>query len=390
MGFIVVSYTISGLLLLLFAHLLMNLLSIRRLRTSTQENALSEPFVSLLVPARNEEAYIEMCVHSLVKQRYERLEVLVLDDRSSDATALIVQKIIDGLPPEQKGRLRLFYGKALPPDWVGKNFACHQLSRHAGGDYLFFTDADSVHEPEMVRAVVDRMRSLNVDLLTGQLGYELKGIGEQLIVPLLYFRVFTLLPLTLVSRRPEPILSVGNGPLLCLHRAAYEGAGGHQAIKERILEDVSLARAIKAAGYRMAFVDAHTMVYCHMYTSFSNTWVGFSKTFFAFYNYSLTAALAIILLDLTLFVAPPLLFLLSLFVPLPPIVVLLALSNYGIAILMRLLLAIRFARFQKRLALLLCFLHPVTIILGCLILLNSMRWHYRKRGTAWKGRYYAS
>src|SRR5437660_209079 len=175
-GFIVLSYMISGLLLLLFAHLLLNLLSVRRLRTGVRGNASDDPFVSLLVPARNEEASIEICLHSLVKQRYERLEVLVLDDRSSDATALIVQKIIDELPPEQKGRLRLFYGEALPPGWVGKNFACHQLSRHARGDYLLFTDADSVHAPEMVRAVVDRMRSLNVDLLTGQLGYELKGL----------------------------------------------------------------------------------------------------------------------------------------------------------------------------------------------------------------------
>lgn len=390
MGLMIFSRTITGLLLLLFAHLLINLLSVRRLRAGMQKGTLDEPFVSLLVPARNEEASIEMCVYSLLKQCYEQLEVLVLDDRSSDATASIVQRIIDALPLEQKGRLRLFYGEALPPGWVGKNFACHQLFWHARGDYLFFTDADTIHAPEMVRAVIDRMRGLNVDLLTAQLGYELKGIGERLIVPLLYFRVFTLLPLTLVSPRPEPILAVGNGPLLCLRRTAYEAAGGHQAIKGRILEDVSLARAVKAAGYRMAFVDAVDMIYCHMYTSFANTWVGFSRTFFAFYNYSPLAALAIILLDLALFVVPPLLLLLSLIASLPPTVILLALSDYSIAIMMRLLLAIRFARFQKPLALLLCFLHPVAIILGCLILLNSMRWHYRKRGTAWKGRYYSS
>ncbi|HLG61723.1 MAG TPA: glycosyltransferase [Ktedonosporobacter sp.] len=390
MGLMIFSCTITGLLLLLFAHLLINLLSVRRLRTGLQKGTLDEPFVSLLVPARNEEASIEMCVYSLLKQRYERLEVLVLDDRSSDATASIVQRIIDALPLEQKERLQLFYGEALPPGWVGKNFACHQLFQHARGDYLFFTDADTVHAPEMVRAVIERMRGLNVDLLTAQLGYELQGIGERMIVPLLYFRVFTLLPLTLVSRRPEPILAVGNGPLLCLCRTAYAAVGGHQAIKGCILEDVSLARAVKAAGYRMAFVDAVDMIYCHMYTSFANTWVGFSRTFFAFYNYSPLAALAIILLDLALFVAPPLLLLLSLIAPLPPIVVLLALSNYSIAVMMRLLLALRFARFQKLLALLLCFLHPVAIILGCLILLNSMHWHYRKRGTAWKGRYYSS
>jgi len=385
-----VSYIVFGILLLLFAHLLINLLSVRRLRATTKGNSPSDPFVSLLVPARNEEAHIEVCVRSLIGQHYEHLEVLVLDDCSSDRTASIVQGIIAELPSAQKGRLQLLRGEPLPPGWVGKNFACHQLSQHAPGDYLFFTDADTVHAPETVRAVIDCMQRRGVDLLTAQLEYKLKDMGERLIVPLLCFRVFTLLPLTLISRRPEPILAAGNGPLLCFHRLAYQAAGGHEAIKECILEDVSLARAVKAAGYRMAFVDAIDMIYCHMYSSFANTWAGFSKTFFAFYNYSLIAALAIIVLDLALFVVPPLLLLTSLFVALPLTILLLAFCSYGIAVLMRLLLAVRFTRSQKLSTLFLCFLHPAAIILGCLILLNSIHWHYRKLGTEWKGRYYPS
>ena len=390
MVLIIVSYCICSILLLLCIHLLINLLSFRRLKAPTKGSTSSYPLVSLLVPARNEEAHIEMCVRSLVGQHYERLEVLVLDDRSSDATATIVQRISDALPSAQKGRLRLLHGEPLPPGWVGKNFACHQLSQHAQGEYLFFTDADTVHAPETVRAVIHCMHHLNVDLLTAQSEYELKDIGERLIMPLLCFRVFTLLPLTLLSRCSKPILAAGNGPLLCFRRQAYKAAGGHQAVKGRILEDVSLARAVKAAGYRMAFVDAVNMIFCHMYATFANTWVGFSKTFFAFYNYSLLAALAIIVLDLSLFVLPPLLLLASLFVPLSLSVILLAFSSYGIAVLMRLLLAIRFTRNQKLLTLLLCFLHPIAVILENLILLNSMRWYYRKRGTEWKGRYYSS
>lgn len=385
---VVISYMVFGMLLLLFGHLLINLLSFHRLRVTTKGNVLEDPFVSLLVPARDEESHIEMCVRSLLGQHYERLEVLVLDDRSSDATASIVQSISDELPAAQKGRLQLLQGESLPAGWVGKNFACHQLSQHARGDYLFFTDADTVHEPETVRAVIDCMHRLDVGLLTAQSEYKLRGIGERLIMPLIGFRVFTLLPLTLVSRRPESILATGNGPLLCFHRKAYVAAGGHQAIKGCILEDLSLARAVKAAGYRMAFVDALNLISCHMYTSFANTWAGFSRTFFAFYNYSLIAAIVIITLDLALFVVPPLLLLLALFVSLPLAVILLALGSYSIAVLMRLLLAIRFARSQELLTLLLCFLHPIAILLGCLILLNSMRWHYRKVGTAWKGRYY--
>src|SRR5260370_33198962 len=92
---IVVSYIVFGILLLLCDHLLINLLSFRRSRATKEGNILAEPFVSLLVPARNEEAHIEMCARSLVGQHYGRLEVLVLDDRSSDATGSIVQGIID-------------------------------------------------------------------------------------------------------------------------------------------------------------------------------------------------------------------------------------------------------------------------------------------------------
>lgn len=387
---IVVSYIIFGILLLLFTHLLINLLSFRRLKAGAEGNTSSDPLVSLLVPARNEETHIEMCMRSLLGQHYERLEVLVLDDRSCDATAAIVQGIIDELPSTQRGRLRLLHGEPLPSGWVGKNFACHQLTQHAQGAYLFFTDADTVHAPETVRAVIDCMHHLDVDLLTAQPEYELKDIGEHLLMPLLCFRVFTLLPLTLVSRHSEPILAVGKGSLLCVRRLAYDAAGGYQVIKGRILEDVALARAVKAAGYRMAFVDAVDLIYCHMYASLARTWAGFSKTFFAFYNYSLISALVIIIFDLMLFVLPPLLLLVSLFASLPLTVVLLALGNSGIAILMRLILAVRFTRSQRLLTLLLCFLHPIAIILGCLVLLNSMRWYYRRVGTEWKGRFYSS
>jgi chlorobactene glucosyltransferase len=387
---VVISYTIFGILLLLFVHFLINLLSIRKLKATTKRSISFDPFVSLLVPARNEEAHIELCVRSLVGQHYERLEVLVLDDQSSDATAAIVQRVIDELSPAQRGRLRLLRGEQLPPGWVGKNFACYQLFQQAQGDYLFFTDADTVHAPGIVRAVIDCMQALKVDLLTAQAEHDLKGIGERLIEPLISFRIFTLLPLMLVSWLPDPILSTGNGPLLCFRRVAYTAIGGHRSIKERILEDLSLARAIKAAGYRMAYVDAHEMLYCHMYTSFAKTWVGFSRTFFAFYSYSLIGAFAIIMFDFMLFVVPLLLLLWSLFAPLPLTVIQFSLGSYGIAVLMRLLLAIRLARSQKLLTLLFCFLHPATILLGSLILLNSIRWYYRKLGTEWKGRYYPS
>jgi chlorobactene glucosyltransferase len=388
MQLIVISGILFGTLLVLFGNLLINLLVFDRLKPATRENTRASPTVSILVPARNEADHIEECLRSLIGQSYEKLEVLVLDDQSTDETPAIVQHIIDELPETQKSRLRLLHGEPLPQGWIGKNFACYQLAQHAQGDYFLFTDADSIHTRQSVSMVINGMHDLDVQFLTALPQYILHSMGEHLAIPLLYFKVFTLLPLVLVRRRPEPILAVANGPLLCFRRSAYESVGGHKAVKTSILEDNLLARHIKEAGYRMAFVDGLDLVSCYMYDSFTELWGGFSRTFFSFYNYSLVAAAAIIILDLALFVVPPLFVLTSLFVTLAPLVVLFALGSYLISVLMRILLAFVCTRSRRISTLLLCLLHPVSMLLECLLLLNSIRWHYRKMGTAWKGRYY--
>ncbi len=283
----------------MFFLLLINLLTFPRLH-ATPTRSQNLPMLSILVPARDEEQCIEGCIRSLVAQEYEPLTVIVLDDNSSDATAAIVRSIIDALPMAQRGRLQLLQGQALPTGWVGKNFACHQLAQHAQGDYLLFTDADTVHTPGMAQAVIACMQHYGVKLLTAQPEFEMKSLGERLIVPLLNFTIMTLLPVALVRVRPEPSLATGNGQLLCFHRSAYNKIGGHEAVKGKILEDVLLARAVKRAGERMIFVDALAFVRCRMYRSLAEVWAGFSKNLFAFYNYSLPFALLALLLNLAL------------------------------------------------------------------------------------------
>src|SRR5260370_10763528 len=213
----------------------------------------------------------------------------------------------------------------------------------------------------------------------------MERLGELLIVPLLNFTILTLLPVALVHLSAEPRLATGNGQLVCFHRVAYEAIGGHAAVKGHILEDVLLARAVKAAGYRMAFVDAMNLVSCRMYRSSKEVWTGFSKNLFAFYNYSLVFAALALFLNLALFVAPPLLILATPLVTLPSILVFSASIAYALAVLMRLLLTLRFTRVKRGLMLLLCLLHPISIVLECLILLNSIWWYYRQKETARKG-----
>ncbi|GLV58762.1 glycosyl hydrolase [Dictyobacter sp. S3.2.2.5] len=376
-------------LLVNFSILLVNLCTFTRLRIP-QDTAMQseEPLVSILIPARNEEANIETCVRSLLAQRYQQLEILALDDQSSDRTAEIVQGLIDELPPHQAGRLRLLRGGDLPPGWVGKNFACQKLAQQARGEYILFTDADTIHQPDMVKAAIGQMRRLGVQLLTAQPAQILSSPGEQLIIPLLNFTIMTLLPVALIYRRPEPSLATGNGQMLCFQRGAYEKIGGHASVKGRILEDVLLARAIKAAGYRMSYADAQEQIQCRMYHSFAEVWSGFSKNLFAFYNYSLPFALGALMLNLLLFIAPPLVLIAGLLLMVSPLIIVLALLTTLLPIIMRVLLALRFHQRERGQALLFSLLHALSIIIECLILLNAIRWHHRKAGTSWKGRSY--
>lgn len=248
---LILSYYLIACLIILvgmFGLLLLNLLNFPRLKgfIARESPGEQQPLLSILVPARNEAENIEACIRSLLAQKYERLEVLILDDQSTDGTDEIVRTIIDELPARHFGRLRLLHGKTLPAGWIGKNFACHQLYQQALGDYLFFTDADTWHAPETASAVIHCMQHYKVQLLTALPDQELRSFGERLIIPLLNFTIFTLLPIPLVRLRPEPSLSMGNGQLLCFERSAYAAIGGHEAVKNQILEDVRLAQTIKA------------------------------------------------------------------------------------------------------------------------------------------------
>jgi chlorobactene glucosyltransferase len=138
----------------------------------------------------------------------------------------------------------------------------------------------------------------------------------------------------------------------------------------------------------MAFIDALELVQCRMYHSWREVWAGFSKNLFAFYNYSLPFAIFALVLNFLLFVLPTLLLLTIPFLAISQHIVLYALVAYMLAVTMRILLSLRFVRTQKGLMLLYSFLHPVSIVLECLILVNAIRWRYRKSGTMWKGRQY--
>lgn len=238
------------------------------------------PKVSILVPARNEEANIERCVASLLSQDYPDFEVLVLDDESTDRTRSILESLAAGDP-----RLQVLAGRPLEPGWLGKNWACAQLAAQAEGELLYFTDADTHHQPQTLRAFTTALEGEGADLLGGFPRQEVETLGEQLIVPFFSWVIYCFTPLALGYRLKFPALSTAVGQALLFRRAAYEGIGGHGAVRAAIVEDLALARQIKAHGYQWRMMRITDLVACRMYRSGREAADGLSKNLFAAFDF---------------------------------------------------------------------------------------------------------
>lgn len=252
---------------------------------SVYEDTISDKKVSICIPARNEEANIRKCVESVLAQTYSNLEVLVLDDQSEDNTPHILASLA-----AKDSRLRVLNGTPKPDDWLGKPWACHQLSKAANGEYLIFVDADVWLEPNTVQNTVSALKT--TDALTVWPQQAVHSFWEKLIVPTVYFSLLTLLPAVYVRRSPRwmpsflrPILNpkfvAACGQFIAFNKNAYEHIRGHARVKSEVVEDMELARALKNSGRTLTLFHGQNAVYCRMYTSYQEIWSGFQKNFLA-------------------------------------------------------------------------------------------------------------
>lgn len=255
---------------------LWNLARAPRLERAPAAPAL--PTVSLLVPARDEAQNLAALLPALLALDHPGLEVLVLDDGSTDDTP----RMLADAERAGGGRLRRLVGTPPPAGWLGKSWACHQLAEAARGEVLVFCDADVLPAPEAVRHTVGAMAAADAGALTAIPRHRLRTAAERAVVPLVaLLPVAALLPLPLVPRTRAPSLSMANGQWIAFTREAYRACGGHAAVRGDVVEDVALGRRVKASGERLLAVVSVSALEVRMYRGPGALREGFAKNLYA-------------------------------------------------------------------------------------------------------------
>ena len=327
------------------------------------------PRVSVLIPARNEEANVGACIKRFLSQNYDNFKVYVLNDQSTDSTGAIIEKF-----GEQYPEVQAIHGKPLPTGWGGKNWACHQLSQHADGEILIFTDADNRPAPNAIANTVAYIQRFDLGLLSAFPEKVTRTLAETLVVPVVDMFVYAGLPLWLTYFSRFPSLAAASGLWIAFTREAYRLIGGHQAVSNQIVEDVELSRLAKKSGIKILTSAGTRVVSCRMYHSFSEVWHGFSKNLFGLVRYK---TIPFFILMFSLFTMCALPYITVWFVPLRG----LAIAAIAMNIVMRMVLALKYRHpfFTS------VILHPFGVLLTLLIGINSF-FQVKRGRLQWKGR----
>ncbi len=246
----------------------MTIWNLREFRTPAM--AQGAPAVSVLIPARNEEANIGAACAAVLASTGVTLELIVLDDASTDETLPILRRIGDP-------RLRVAAAPPLPPGWSGKQHACRVLSGMATHELMVFVDADVRLAPDALSRMAGFMQRNDCGLASGFPAQVVASWSEQLLLPLIHFLLLGFLPMALMRSRMDAGLGAGCGQLFIARRAAYFAAGGHAAIRASLHDGLMLPRAFRKAGFFTLLFDATSFARCRMYSGFAPLWEGLCK-----------------------------------------------------------------------------------------------------------------
>lgn len=338
------------------------------------------PLVSICIPARNEESVIERCVTSALKQSYPNFEVLVLNDNSTDNTTAILDELSGII-----NTLHHIQGKEKPEDWLGKPWACHQLSKHSSGEYLLFIDADVWLEEDAVSKAVNALQ--RTPAITVWPKQVMKTFWERTVIPMIYYGLYTLLPAKYVEQDPKwlpaalrPVMSskfaAACGQFIAFRRETYDDIGGHSSVKGQIVEDVELARVIRKKRHSLTMYDGVNTVNCRMYRSHNEIFEGLRKNFFVGFGRNILLFLGMAFLQATVYILPFVLIFTAGFEHRT-----LAFVLIGIIIVQRWMLDFRF-KWHPWYSL----LQPVTTAWFQILALRCLWDHFTGQKATWKGR----
>jgi len=248
------------------------------------------PFVSILVPARNEELKIGRCLESLLNQDYPNFELVVIDDRSTDRTGEIIEQFA-----KKDNRVKFVRGKDAPDGWIGKCNALAHAVGYASGDWFVFTDADTCHKPNSVRDAVSYALSTKSDLISFVPLQELKSFWERVVMTVLLSSFVVGDPFHAVND-PRKKRAYAYGQYILCRKNSYLAIGGHQSVRDEIVEDHAIAQVFKEKGYKILVADGKTLYSVRMYTNLETMWQGWTKNLYSLIDSRIINLVLIVLL----------------------------------------------------------------------------------------------
>ena len=355
--------------------------------TSYNKDTVPKPKISVCIPARNEEKNIANLLESIIVQDYSSFEILVLDDHSTDRT----NTIVTDLRHDHPDLIQIFPGKPKPDDWLGKPWACHQLGKKATGELLLYLDADTILEPNALVNIASTFPHYNLDMIAIWPKQILGTFWEKTVIPLIYYALVTLLPAIYVYRDPRwmpsfmkkrlrPAFAAANGQCIAFTKECYNRIDGHKAVRNHVVEDVELAKAVKRHNGKLRMFNGVGTVQCRMYRNNSDMFSGLRKNFLAGFQYSLLLFITAALLHLVVFILPFITIFIAIYMNNPELLFL-SIASVTIILLHRLLLA-QWFQWNP----LYSFTHPIGI--GWFQCLGLVKIYDQLTGkkTEWKGR----
>tara|TARA_B100000686_G_scaffold349613_1_gene443427 strand:- start:654 stop:1847 length:1194 start_codon:yes stop_codon:yes gene_type:complete len=266
-----------------------NFLWLKKIPTS--KNISDSKLVSILIPARNEADVIESTIKSIINQSYKNYELIILDDNSSDSTKAIIQK-----HAKLNSKIELINGLSLPEGWLGKNWACHQLSEKAEGEYILFMDADTILDKFILEDCVIALQKEKIDLLSLVPGRDTKLIADHAMKKIISWFIVCWLPMKLAINLNAPFLSATFGQFMLFKKSSFNDIGGFEAIKDNPVDDFQLGRNIKKNLFKWMLFDAAFRITTRTYNTNKDLISGYSKNIFPAVGYSISIFLVIFLI----------------------------------------------------------------------------------------------